>query len=156
MPRQRAGDSRPAATRSDETVKRTTGAWLVPLALLLPLTASSCDRDAADDDVPAAAPAAVDSPLVSAGAGDPGTKPAEIYFDLTRFQWYREGRPLVHQGRSYMPQADPAPVDRELKEAGSYEGVTYYVADDAAEPVYTIYVPVYYRYWQRFTAPPGR
>ena len=57
---------------------------------------------------------------------------------------------------AYMPVADPAPADVDLREAGAYEGVTYYVAEDAPDPVYTIYVPVYYRYWQRFTAPPGR
>ena len=88
-------------------------------------------------------------------ASDEANQPDEIYFDLTQFAWYREGRPLVHNGRNYMPQADPIPAEVELREAGSYEGVTYYTAKDAGEPVYTLYVPVYYRYWQRFTAPPG-
>ena len=127
------------------------------LVTMLILTASSCDREASADDPPAAAAAPVDSPLATvAEVEDDENRPDEIYFDLTAFQWYREGRPLMHNGRAYMPQADPAPATVELKEAGTYEGVTYYVAEDAPDPVYTIYVPVYYRYWQRFTAPPGR
>jgi hypothetical protein len=94
-------------------------------------------------------------PLATPGANEGANQPDEIYFDLTQFAWYREGRALVHIGRSYMPMSDPTPVDVELREAGSYEGVTYYAAVEAPEPVYTLYVPVYYRYWQRFTAPPG-
>ncbi|HEX6589078.1 MAG TPA: hypothetical protein VF039_08650 [Longimicrobiales bacterium] len=131
---------------------------VVAHALLLltfgPLLA--CDREAsAVEDAPAAAAPPVAEPMASDEAEASRTQPKEIYFDLTQFAWYREGRPLVHDGRSYLPQADPTPVDAELEEAGSYEGVTYYAPKDGAQPVYTLYVPVYYRYWQRFTSPPG-
>ena len=117
-----------------------------------------CDREAAraeaaDGEAPASASA--ETPMAAAEAQSADNSPAEIYFDLTAFGWYREGRPLMHGGRSYMPQADPTPVEIELEEAGAYEGVTYYKPADAPDPVYTLYVPVYYRYWQRFTAPPG-
>jgi hypothetical protein len=129
--------------------------YALTLLLALTLGGSACDRESASADAPAAAPAAVDTPLAGAASSENATEPEEIYFDLTRFSWYREGRPLVHNGRSYMPQADPIPADVQLREAGSYEGVTYYTAENASEPVYTLYVPVYYRYWQRFTSPPG-
>ena len=128
-----------------------------PLVLLLALhpLLAACDDEAGADGAPVAAP----SPSVQSPAGDEAagnrTQPDEIYFDLTRFDWYREGRPLVHDGRPYLPQADPTPVDLELQKAGSYEGVTYYETAHGGEPVYTLYVPVYYRYWQRFTSPPG-
>lgn len=121
------------------------------------LQTSAC-ADSGEDlaDAPAASAAAADTALARGrDAGDQATRPDEIYFDLTAFQWYREGRPLMHDGRGYMPQADPIPVTVELREAGRYEGVAYYVMAGAHEPVYTLYVPVYYRYWQRFTAPPG-
>lgn len=124
--------------------------------MLCPLVAASnCDREAETDDAPAAAAPPVAEPLGADESEPTANQPEEIYFDLTRFAWYREGRPLLHEGRPYIPQADPVPVEVELEEAGSYEGVTYYVARDAGAPVYTIYVPVYYRYWQRFTSPPG-
>jgi len=136
-------------------VERRTHAYPLVVALLLGASASACDRESATQEAPAAAAAAVDTPLAAGTANENTTEPEEIYFDLTRFDWYRQGRPLVHNGRSYMPQADPIPADVELREAGSYEGVTYYAAENASEPVYTLYVPVYYRYWQRFTSPPG-
>ena len=129
----------------------------IPVAVLAfaALTLTACDREGRQDGVPAAAAAAVDTPLARTDASEQAVTPEEIYFDLTAFPWYREGRPLMHDGRAYMPQSDPIPVEVELREAGTYEGVTYYVVEDASEPVYTVYVPVYYRYWQRFTAPPG-
>ena len=116
---------------------------------------AACDRETRTNRTAIATPAAVDTPLTVSDNGDEAATPDEIYFDLTAFAWYREGRPLMHGGRAYLPQSDPVPVSGKLREAGSYEGVTYYVGEDAAEPFYTLYVPVYYRYWQRFTAPPG-
>lgn len=118
------------------------------------LAVIACDEGGgAPSDPPAAAPN-VDTALARVDDSE-ATRPDEIYFDLTAFPWYREGRPLVHSGRNYLPQADPIPVHAELSEAGRYEGVAYYVMEGTHEPVYTLYVPVYYRYWQRFTAPPG-
>ena len=129
---------------------------IVLLSVLSPLLAAgNCDRDAGADDAPAAAAPPVAEPMASGDAEANRIQPDEIYFDLTRFPWYRDGRPLVHNGRSYLPQADPTPVDFDLEEAGAYEGVKYYAAADAGEAVYTLYVPVYYRYWQRVTSPPG-
>lgn len=125
------------------------------LALCPLLAGSACDREADAEDAPAAAAPPVAEPMASDAAEASRIQPEEIYFNLTQFAWYREGRPLLHEGRAYMPQSDPTPVDRELEEEGTYEGVTFYAARDADEPVYTLYVPVYYRYWQRFIAPPG-
>ena len=138
-------------TRID--VNRAVPALVLMLVLCPSLT--GCDRDAGADADPAATAPPVAQPMASDEAEASRIQPKEIYFDLTRFAWYREGRPLVHEGRPYLPQADPTPVDLALEEAGSYEGVTYYAATDAGRPVYTLYVPVYYRYWQRFTSPPG-
>lgn len=129
-------------------------AALLLLIVTLAAVTGCSDQEAEPDSAPAATAAAVDTPLAQPPSDEDLTRPAEIYFDLTAFGWYREGRPLVHQGRSYMPQAEPITVTGELREAGSYEGVTYYVSDEEHEPVYTLFVPVYYRYWQRFTAPP--
>ena len=149
-------ETRPASsTRTPIDVNRAVSRILL-LSVLSPLLAGgNCDREADPDDAPAAAAPPVAQPMASDDAEASRIQPDEIYFDLTRFAWYREGRPLVHNGRSYLPQADPIPVDFELEEAGAYEGVNYYAASDANEAVYTLYVPVYYRYWQRFTSPPG-
>jgi hypothetical protein len=118
--------------------------------------AGCSDRDDDASLAPGVAPANAERGVSSPTAADrSATRPDEIYFDLTIFPWYREGRPLVHNGRPYMPQSDPVPIAEPLKEAGRYEGVAYYVGESASEPVYTLYVPVYYDYWQRFTSPPG-
>lgn len=138
----------------DVNSKRIQRTGAVTGAFLL-LFAVACDDGAnAPANAPAAAAPNVDTALAVVDESD-ATRPEEIYFDLTAFPWYREGRALMHDGRGYMPQADPIAVQSELAEAGRYEGVSYYVMEGAHEPVYTLYVPVYYRYWQRFTAPPG-
>ena len=126
-------------------------------ALIVAFGPAGCsDRDDDASLAPGVAPAHAQRAAGPAAADDrSGTRPDEIYFDLTVFPWYREGRPLVHDGRPYMPQSVPVPIAESLKEAGRYEGVAYYVGESASEPVYTLYVPVYYDYWQRFTSPPG-
>ena len=122
----------------------------------LALATTACDppdSTSVDEDPAAALPAGSAVPADRDGVA--ANRPDEIYFDLTAFPWYREGRPLMHGGRAYLPQSDPTTVDVELREAGRFEGVVYYVAEGSREPVYTLYVPVYYRYWQRFTSPLG-
>lgn len=94
---------------------------------------------------------------IGAVQAGPADAPAEVYFDLTRHTWFKQGQPLVHASRSYEAEGEPVALAPEtLRKVGRYQEVDYYARRDAAEPLYTLYVPVYYRYWQRFTAPPGR
>ena len=118
---------------------------------LLFVFAAACGGDT--DAPPASAPdeaagtAVVDTPRVdTAGSAEP----EEIYYDLTEFAWYREGRPLEHDARSHMPAGVPLAMDApELEPAGSHEGVTYYRRRGGGD---TLFVPVFPRYWQPFVA----
>jgi len=134
------------------------GAGRVALAAMLVVAA--CGGDGADGAAPDAAAARDTTDSAAAAPAAPAIAvedtPSELYFDLTLFDWYRRGEPLVHQGRRYQAMGDPVVESAEsMAELGRYQGVAYYRRQDAADPVYTVYVPVYYRYWQRFVAPPG-
>lgn len=129
-------------------------------ALVIALCAIGCGGGVEEQTGGEVAAAPSDSLSAAASAAPPaaaaGDTPDEVYFDLTRFDWYRRAEPLVHEGRAYRAAGDPvvASVDA-LRELGRYQGVAYYAQQDAPPPVYTLYVPVYYRYWQRFISPPG-
>lgn len=125
------------------------------LSLLLPLAACGGTKsDAGDAPADSADVVATDSAAVA--RAEPEPMPDEVYFDLTRFDWYRRSEPLVHERRDYRAEGDPItePLDS-LKKVGRYQGVDYYARKGAPQPFYTLYVPVYYRYWQRFIAPPA-
>lgn len=79
---------------------------------------------------------------------DAAARPERIYHDLTRFDWYARGEPLVHEGRSYGLDGDgPVALDaRTLERVGEYGGVEYYHRDSDAR----LYVPVYDGYWLGF------
>ncbi|MBI4409953.1 MAG: hypothetical protein HY561_09610 [Gemmatimonadetes bacterium] len=86
----------------------------------------------------------------------PPTRPDEIYYDLTVFEWYRRGEPLRYDGRSYQPQGMPRLISlRQLRRAGEFGGVTFYVgaADSTSHSI--LYVPVFDRYWQPFALQAG-
>lgn len=88
-------------------------------------------------------------PIPSDSTAEP-SEPREMYFDLTEFDWYRRGQPLVHDSARYLPAGGPVPVEADsLKLAGTYEGVRYY-ARPAAGGGDTLFVPVYPRYWLPF------
>ena len=73
---------------------------------------------------------------------------SRIYYDLTRFEWYARGEPLVHDQLPYQPAGTPVAADlAELERAGEYQGVEYYhrQGDDQS-----LYVPVYDGYWLAF------
>lgn len=79
--------------------------------------------------------------------------PEEIYYDLTQFDWYRRGEPLIAEERSYRPAGKPeATMGRRFEKAGEYEGVSYYEQEGAESPADTVYVPVFPDYWLPFAA----
>lgn len=120
-------------------------------ALLLITLLAACG--AAEGDVAATASAdtnaAATLPPVAPEAGE--RLPADrIYYDLTRFEWYARGEPLLHDGVGYQPAGMPlAALASEMKLLGEYEGVEYYrrESDDGL-----LFVPVFDGYWLAFRA----
>src|SRR5690606_26392991 len=145
---------RPASRRA--RVRR--ALWLVFTGLFVTL-GSACGREgefgAGRDE---SGPTIDEARDAVEGADDAGgdaaserAQPREIYYDLTRFDWYRRGEPLVADGRGYLPAGKPEPTgEREFEEEGRYQGVSYYVPKDADSPYDTVYVPVFPGYWQPF------
>ncbi len=86
----------------------------------------------------------------------PPARPDEIYYDLTVYEWYRRGEPLVAGEFAFQPDGVPRqiPLDS-LHRAGNYQGVDYYVRNGVAEPHDTVFVPVFDDFWQPFL-PVGR
>lgn len=76
--------------------------------------------------------------------------PSTFYYDLTTFDWYRRGQPLLVGGRPYQAVAVETTGERKMVRDGSYEGVDYYRAADAAQPPDSVFVPVYPGYWLPF------
>lgn len=115
----------------------------ITLALLL----GACEA-AGPAETPAtralAAPTAATAPAPDHLSSD------RIYYDLTRFDWYAQGEPLVHADQPYQPFGMPlaAPLS-EMERAGEYRGVEYYRrgGDDAS-----LYIPVFDGYWLAFRA----
>jgi hypothetical protein len=134
----------------------------LPLALLAlagTFTAAACGRD---EDPVAERPAPAVS-AVSAAAEPDGDSasifmapedtrddlPPTIYYDLTRFEWYARGEPLVHEGRAYMPGGALFSAGASaMEQVGQFGGVDYY--RQAGADVETLYVPVFERYWLGF------
>lgn len=77
--------------------------------------------------------------------------PDEIYYDLTSFDWYRGGEPLVYEGRSFQPVGQPEAIPAsDLRPAGRFEGVAYYARSGDTPPFSVLYVPVFEGYWLPF------
>jgi hypothetical protein len=74
--------------------------------------------------------------------------PPVIYYDLTRYDWYARGEPLVHEGWNYAPGGLVAASGGEMEALGEYGGVTYYRRRDGG--VDSLFVPVFERYWLTF------
>jgi hypothetical protein len=133
----------PCASRSS--------ACLLAIAL-----AAGCGRGGRDEDSPAGIRDAATVVVSNAADQDAangqsaGTIPDEIYYDLTRFEWYRHGQPLMIDGTGYVPDGIPRALrDRPLERAGEYGGVAYYAAPGSA-PTGVVLVPVFEGYWQAF------
>lgn len=125
--------------------------------LVLALATAACNR--ADDSRTAAASgaagvaSAVGAAAASLGADSTAAprRPDEIYYDLTIYDWYRRGEPLVAGGFAFQPAGTPRaiPLDS-LDRAGNYQGVDFYVRNGAGEPFDTLFVPVFEDFWQPF------
>jgi hypothetical protein len=78
-------------------------------------------------------------------------RPAVVYPDLTRYDWYARGEPLVHEGRAFVAGGPlvAAPASA-MEHAGEYGGVAYFREGGGNDS--TLYVPVYARYWLAFRA----
>jgi len=81
----------------------------------------------------------------------PPARPDEIYYDLTAYDWYRRGEPLIAGEFAFQPNGVPRPIPFDsLRRAGSYQGVDYYVRNTVPEPHDTLFVPVFDDFWQPF------
>jgi hypothetical protein len=118
------------------------------------LSAAACDRGAgppqaapadAAGDVATSAPVQDDTPAAA-------PRPPRIYYDLTDFEWYAMGRPLVHDGHTYEVGRNAARIDMAtLTLLGEYQGVDYYQrAREDADSV--LYVPVFEEFWLPFVS----
>jgi hypothetical protein len=130
------------------------------LAVLLALTLAGCGGGGTAGDSPGTMPpvaAGVDTaaPSTDTASAAPGsTQPAEIYYDLTIFEWYRQGEPLVVDGRAYEPIGHPESIrGGALERVGVYGGVAYYVPRGYS-PHQGVLVPVFEGYWQPFLPVP--
>jgi hypothetical protein len=139
---------------------RATPPFRIFMALALVALLAGC-RGAAEDVAQADAPAAGE-PVATASERDEvqdaprSESDATIYHDLTAFEWYRQGQPLRHGAQAYQPVGRPTAVPpEELRQAGTYEGVDYYVHQSEPEPPRTLYIRVFDRYWQPFQAGSG-
>lgn len=89
------------------------------------------------------------------GSAHPDTVTPPVYYDLTRFDWYRRGQPLVADNLRYSPEGPLVSLTRDsLTMAGRYDGVVYYRAGHG--DMDTVYVPVYRHYWLAFVHGGGR
>lgn len=124
----------------------------VALAALL-----ACGPDGAQEFVHAAEERALEAEASGETPSPKNGEPPEIYYDLTRYEWYRRGQPLLVDGQPFRPAGRPEPTRaREFTELGRYEGVTYYIVADSEPPHTVVYVPVSPGYWQPFElAAPG-
>lgn len=129
---------------SRETPRR-----LAVVALLLVACGEEQDpREEIDDDV---ALAAADEGPTADFDEQEVLPPEEIYYDLTSFDWYRGGEPLIYDGRSFQPVGRPEAIPvGELRPIGRFQGVSYYARSGAAAPFSVLYVPVFEGYWLPF------
>ncbi len=117
--------------------------------------ASACGRSAPAGSAPPAASRVAEganSVGRSEDAEDTTGAPAHIFYELTLYEWYRHGQPLLVDGTPYQPAGAPVRLrSSELEPLGTYEGVDYYRNSHSPD---LVFVPVYPGYWQPF-APTG-
>lgn len=131
----------------------------IAIAVFVGFAAAACN-DHGDAIVDSASLQAEGEPTVTAANGQPAVGTAavdgglDIYYDLTAFDWYRQGEPLVIDGRPYQPNGIPeSGRARVFEPAGEHLGVRYYIVEGTESPYPTVYVPVSPNYWQPFSTP---
>lgn len=147
-------DDRHTRCTAEALMKRSHPTPILALAVLGPILFAlpACQPDDRQELIQATQQFAIEATDAGPADVEPRrTAPAEIFPDLTRFDWYRRGEPLVVDGRAYQPAGVPEPTgERVFQPAGRYQGVAYYVADEVEPPYTVVYVPVYRDYWQPF------
>jgi hypothetical protein len=115
--------------------------------------APGCDR-LADGGAEADAPE-IDGAAAEPAAGPSAIPPSEplparIYFQLTDYDWYARGEPLVYASASYRAARGviAAPTSA-MRKVGEYHGVDVYT-NAGADTDSAVYVPVFPGYWQAF------
>ncbi len=126
------------------------------LAGLILLATAACGRNGQRELVQAAEEhAAEEQPRPRPGPERNG-EPPEIFYDLTRYDWYRHGEPLLVDGRALQPAGRPEPArGREFMPIDRFHGVAYYAVEGADPPYAAVYVPVSPGYWQPFAEQPA-
>ncbi len=123
------------------------------LGMVLLLVAAGCERIGFAEHSSEEPAAPADTAAPGAAASAPPTsaaRPREIYHELTRFAWYKQGQPLLHDRAAYQPAGAPGELQSDqLRLAGSYEGVDYYLPRDGSGAD-VVFVPIHERYWLRF------
>ncbi len=120
-------------------------------AVALVLAPIGCAQDGRGEFVQAAEEHALEDQPTPEKRAERATEPPEIFYDLTRYEWYRRGEPLLVDGWAYQPTGRPeATMARRFESAGRFEGVTYYVREGTTPPYDIVYVPVSRGYWQPF------
>lgn len=139
--------------------------WLRSTSLVIlvgatSLIGASCGSDREGGDIPdegielvdAAGDTVVEGPLAQEADVERGPRPEVIYYDLTFFEWYKKGEPILLDHGRYLPGEVEPTAERHFVKEGVYEGVDYYRAqggDDEGSDI--IYVPVYEGYWLPFS-----
>jgi hypothetical protein len=114
---------------------------------------AACGRpDAEGTASVGASPAATSATSAEEPATVPRPAPLRIFHDLTGFDWYRRGEPLVYNGRAYQPSGPPVRAEAgTMTKIGEYGGVDIYAHAAPAEDG-ALYVPVYEDYGLAFIA----
>lgn len=115
----------------------------------------ACTAESADE--PAEEPPPFETTVVPGVVASPETLadslPPRIFFDLSRYEWYVQQRPVVWDEREWQPAGSPVALPaRDLRLVGEFEGVDLYapVPGDSI-PEDRLYVPVSEGFWLPFS-----
>lgn len=79
--------------------------------------------------------------------------PDRVYPNLTNYEWYAHGQPLLFEGRSYSPDDVVRFPTEDAARVGEYQGVDVYRLADEDDG--RLYVPVTAGYWLPFVPSPS-
>lgn len=129
-------------------------------ALAAALTAAACNVDGLAERLRGEEKAGVEATTSTSTAAsefdaspeDVAPPPRQVYYDLTLYDWYRLGQPLLVGGVPHELAGIPVRILDPLDLAGTYGGVDYYTTGEGRD---TVFVPVYENYWQPFARSVG-